>query len=234
MPPDASSRPHIGLKRTDTSTLVYGPPGATMTLKALVVALCTNALPFCIAPGTSANRPAAAHRFPAFKRPSKVEPDIGRGGCARQFSEHQCPQCRSLKNLAPRRIGHCAPLANASARLSLSLGNFNVVHRYIGFNLFETSQGFIPPFKAAVSGTAAGAHGFPFSDQLPAMFVDSGSRRAKIWRTGEKVLSIKSSVRRCSPLKGLERRVTAPAVAPAAENKASPEVASSKGSQAEW
>jgi hypothetical protein len=76
----------------------------------------------------------------------------------------------------------------------LSLGNFNVVHRYIGFNLFETSQGFIPPFKAAVSGTAAGAHGFPFSDQLPAMFVDSGSRRAKIWRTGEKVLSIKSSV----------------------------------------
>src|SRR4051812_11219511 len=81
---------------------------------------------FLYCAGNLRNRPAAAHRFPAFKRPSKVEPDIGRGGCARQFSEHQCPQCRSLKNLAPRRIGHCAPLAKASARLSLSLGNFKL------------------------------------------------------------------------------------------------------------
>src|SRR5882672_4316852 len=42
MPPDASSRPEIGLKRTDTSTSRYGPPGATITLKAFCTARCTS------------------------------------------------------------------------------------------------------------------------------------------------------------------------------------------------
>src|SRR5690242_15632981 len=46
MPPDASSRPSIGLKRTETSTPAQGPAGATMTLKAFFVARCTSARPW--------------------------------------------------------------------------------------------------------------------------------------------------------------------------------------------
>src|SRR5258708_28482923 len=53
MPPDASSRPEIGLKRTETSTLAYGPPGATITLYSLSVALWTRARPPWEAPATS-------------------------------------------------------------------------------------------------------------------------------------------------------------------------------------
>src|ERR1700674_4344912 len=53
MPPDASSRPDIGLKRTETSTLSYGPPGATITLNSFSVARWTKARPPCEAPETS-------------------------------------------------------------------------------------------------------------------------------------------------------------------------------------
>src|SRR5215469_15726772 len=42
MPPDASSPPEIGLNFIDTSTSVYGPGGATMTLNAFLVARCTR------------------------------------------------------------------------------------------------------------------------------------------------------------------------------------------------
>src|SRR6266545_7672040 len=42
MPPDASSRPATGLNFIETSTLLYGPPGATMTLNAFSVARCTS------------------------------------------------------------------------------------------------------------------------------------------------------------------------------------------------
>src|SRR5262249_6502905 len=53
MPPDASSWPDIGLKRTETETLLCGPPGATMTLYSLSVARCTRARPRWEAPATS-------------------------------------------------------------------------------------------------------------------------------------------------------------------------------------
>src|SRR5438552_5407034 len=43
MPPEASSRPEIGLKRTDTSPSEYGPKGATMTLNAFPAARWTSA-----------------------------------------------------------------------------------------------------------------------------------------------------------------------------------------------
>src|SRR5437867_7958492 len=42
MPPEASSRPEIGLKRIDTSTSEYGPKGATITLNACRVARWTS------------------------------------------------------------------------------------------------------------------------------------------------------------------------------------------------
>src|SRR2546425_6134887 len=42
MPPEASSCPEIGLNFIDTSTSVYGPDGATMTLNWLSVARCTS------------------------------------------------------------------------------------------------------------------------------------------------------------------------------------------------
>src|SRR5437667_3782998 len=42
MPPEASSRPDIGLNFIDTSTSVYGPDGATMTLNSFRVARCTS------------------------------------------------------------------------------------------------------------------------------------------------------------------------------------------------
>src|SRR5262245_28218184 len=53
MPADASSWPEIGLKRTETETLLCGPPGATMTLYSLSVARCTRARPRWEAPATS-------------------------------------------------------------------------------------------------------------------------------------------------------------------------------------
>src|SRR5450631_4257613 len=53
MPADASSRPDMGLKRTVTSTLWYGPPGATITLNSLSVARWTRARPPWEAPATS-------------------------------------------------------------------------------------------------------------------------------------------------------------------------------------
>src|SRR5262245_23459130 len=42
MPPDASSRPEMGLNFIETSTSVYGPAGDTMTLNSLRVARCTR------------------------------------------------------------------------------------------------------------------------------------------------------------------------------------------------
>src|SRR5882724_4444126 len=62
MPPDASSRPEIGLKRTDTSTSRYGPPGATITLKAFCTARCTSTRLPLGAPAISStpHRPAIA------------------------------------------------------------------------------------------------------------------------------------------------------------------------------
>src|SRR5213595_2637877 len=42
MPPEASSRPEIGLNFIDTSTSVYGPGGATITLNSFLVARCTS------------------------------------------------------------------------------------------------------------------------------------------------------------------------------------------------
>src|SRR2546425_1852899 len=42
MPPEASSRPEIGLNFIDTSTSLYGPGGATMTLNWFLVARCTS------------------------------------------------------------------------------------------------------------------------------------------------------------------------------------------------
>ena len=42
MPPEASSRPEIGLNLTETSTSVHGPPGATITLNAFRVARWTS------------------------------------------------------------------------------------------------------------------------------------------------------------------------------------------------
>src|SRR5262245_4636774 len=53
MPPEASSRPEIGLKRTETSTSRYGPPGATMTLKGFFGARCTSTPLPLGAPGIS-------------------------------------------------------------------------------------------------------------------------------------------------------------------------------------
>src|SRR5712692_9351789 len=44
MPPEASSRPEIGLNCIDTSTSVYGPGGAMMTLNSFLVARCTRTL----------------------------------------------------------------------------------------------------------------------------------------------------------------------------------------------
>src|SRR5262245_14930685 len=42
MPPDASSRPEMGLNFIETSTSVYGPAGATMPLNSFRVARCTR------------------------------------------------------------------------------------------------------------------------------------------------------------------------------------------------
>src|SRR6266446_10654227 len=42
MPPEASSRPEIGLNFIETSTSVNGPGGATMTLNSFLVARCTS------------------------------------------------------------------------------------------------------------------------------------------------------------------------------------------------
>src|SRR5712691_2377167 len=42
MPPEASSRPEIGLNFIVTSTSVYGPSGATMTLNSFLVARWTT------------------------------------------------------------------------------------------------------------------------------------------------------------------------------------------------
>src|SRR5215471_7208839 len=42
MPPDASSRPEMGLNFSETSTSVYGPAGDTMTLNSFGVARCTR------------------------------------------------------------------------------------------------------------------------------------------------------------------------------------------------
>src|SRR5947207_14498079 len=42
MPPDASSLPEMGLNCIATSTLVYGPGGATITLYSFRVARCTS------------------------------------------------------------------------------------------------------------------------------------------------------------------------------------------------
>src|SRR4029453_2349380 len=53
MPPEASSRPEIGLKRTETSRSRYGPPGATMTLKGFFGARCTSTPLPLGAPGIS-------------------------------------------------------------------------------------------------------------------------------------------------------------------------------------
>src|SRR4029450_5090722 len=53
MPPEASSRPEIGLKRTEASRSRYGPPGATMTLKGFFGARCTSTPLPLGAPGIS-------------------------------------------------------------------------------------------------------------------------------------------------------------------------------------
>src|SRR5216683_2734657 len=42
MPPEASSWPEIGLNFSDTSTSLYGPGGATMTLNWFLVERCTS------------------------------------------------------------------------------------------------------------------------------------------------------------------------------------------------
>src|SRR5262245_28800171 len=42
MPPEASSRPEMGLNFIETSTSVYGPAGNTMTLNSFLVARCTR------------------------------------------------------------------------------------------------------------------------------------------------------------------------------------------------
>src|SRR5215831_4960782 len=57
MPPEASSRPEIGLNFIVTSTSVYGPGGATMTLNGFLVARCTSTLLPLGAPAMS----SAAH-----------------------------------------------------------------------------------------------------------------------------------------------------------------------------
>src|ERR1700732_2128948 len=66
MPPEASSPPEMGLNRTVTSMSVYGPPGATITLKALSLARCTSARPPCEAPGT----PSMGHLPVTVSQPS--------------------------------------------------------------------------------------------------------------------------------------------------------------------
>ena len=53
MPPEASSRPEIGLNFIETSTSAYGPGGATITLNSFVVARCTRTLPPLGAPAIS-------------------------------------------------------------------------------------------------------------------------------------------------------------------------------------
>src|SRR2546428_13066393 len=53
MPPEASSRPEIGLNLTETSTSVKGPGGATTTLNSFLVARCTSTFPPLGAPAMS-------------------------------------------------------------------------------------------------------------------------------------------------------------------------------------
>src|SRR5262245_6965792 len=73
MPPDASSRPDIGLKRTETSISVYGPAEATITLNSLLVARCTNARPFPEAPAIS----STTHRPETISQPSDISQPSG-------------------------------------------------------------------------------------------------------------------------------------------------------------
>ena len=67
MPPEASSRPEMGLKRTETSTSVYGPPGATSTSKALFTARWTSTRWPLGAPLHLFDGPLAVNRLPALE-----------------------------------------------------------------------------------------------------------------------------------------------------------------------
>src|ERR1700730_8345535 len=80
MPAEASSRPDIGLKRTETSTLSWEPPGATITVNSLAVARWTRARPW-EAPGTS----SVAHLPETVIQPSRglVKSKRSAGACDR-------------------------------------------------------------------------------------------------------------------------------------------------------
>src|SRR5437870_775807 len=78
MPPEASSRPEIGLNFIDTSTSVYGPGGATMTLNWFLIARWTSTFLPLGAPAISstAHCPSIVVQ-PSMPFPSKSNRSVG-------------------------------------------------------------------------------------------------------------------------------------------------------------
>src|SRR2546425_4465962 len=127
MPPEASSRPEIGLKRTDTSPSEYGPKGATITLNAFPAARWTSARLPLGAPATS----STAH-WPS----TVVQPSIPFASKSTRSTGTLSGSLISAGSATARECG-VTPNAASSASVALTMCRRDIVALRMGASSVE-------------------------------------------------------------------------------------------------
>src|SRR5438132_5770890 len=127
MPPEASSRPEIGLKCTDTSPSEYGPKGATMTLNAFPAARWSSARLPLGAPATS----STAH-WPS----TVVQPSIPFASKSMRSTGTPSGSLISAGSATARERG-VTPNAASSASVALTMSRRDIVALRMGASSVE-------------------------------------------------------------------------------------------------